>query len=319
MAPQPTWRTGIGIAKELTPGTAVAPTMFIPVEEFNVHRVITQLEDKAWRASAVEDFGQSQGRWHSELDIPGDLYGDTFGWFLASILGDVAFAAGTPNTWTFAVLNSGTMQPGSKTLTDAYGSSQKAYAYAMCVELTIRWNADGKVSFTSKWISKAEAAASAPTLSYSTVPLQPGWATQTLIRAANPTCLDGEISLKRAFDVIPTNNSQDPQAIFVGPLEVTGKCTLMLEDETYIAQYTSNSQGIVDFLFSQGAGGTLTSLQLHMTTAAWTDGQLDRGGNYLKWPVNFRGLGNTTDQGASGGFSPIKATLKNAVATGTYS
>lgn len=318
MAAQPTWRTGIGIAKEAVAGTGVAPTASIPVEEFDAQRVITQLEDKAWRASAVEDFGQVQGRWHSEIGVPGDLYGDTFGWFLSSILGDVTFTAASPNTHAFSVLNTGTMQPGSKTLTDFYGASQKQYAYAMCVELGIKWNADGKVSYTSKWVSKAETTPAAPTLSYTAVPLQPGWATQTTIRAANPTCLDGEVNLKRPYDVIPTNNSQDPQAIFVGPLTVDGKCTLMMEDETYYTQYTGNNQGILDFLFSQGAGASLTSLQLHMTLAAWTEGKIDRGGNYLKFPLSFKALGNSTDAGASGGSSPIKASLRNAIATAIY-
>jgi hypothetical protein len=35
-------------------------------------------------------------------------------------------------------------------------------------------------------------------------------------------------------------------------------------------------------------------------------------------PLTYVAIANTTDVGASSGFSPIKVTLKNAKATGTF-
>lgn len=321
MALQPSWKGNLGIAKEAVAGTAVAPTAFIPVNAITPKRVITQLDDNAWRGSAVDQYGQVQGPWHSEIDIPGDVYPDSFGWFLAAIFGDVvttAIGAGV-NQHRFAVLNSGTMQPTTKTLTDYYVANARAYANGVCVELTVKFTADGKLTYTSKWISKAEAAVATPVAAYTTTALMPGWRAAPTINGVTPKLLDYELSLKRTYDVVNVaNNSQDPISIFLGPLSAEGKATVIMEDDTYLTNFYNNTQGAIVVAFNRGAGATLESVGLACNLAAIREGNIDRSSSYVKFPFTFRGLGNVTDAGASLGLSNASAVVSNTLAAGTY-
>jgi hypothetical protein len=45
---------------------------------------------------------------------------------------------------------------------------------------------------------------------------------------------------------------------------------------------------------------------------------IERGEDFVQVSVDFNAQSNTTDAGASGGFSPISWTLKNAKPSGTY-
>ena len=45
---------------------------------------------------------------------------------------------------------------------------------------------------------------------------------------------------------------------------------------------------------------------------------IERGEDFVQVSVDFNAQANTTDDGASGGFSPIKWVLQNAKASGTY-
>jgi hypothetical protein len=45
---------------------------------------------------------------------------------------------------------------------------------------------------------------------------------------------------------------------------------------------------------------------------------ISRGKDYVELPISFKAVANSTDVGASGGYSPIKVTLQNAITSGTY-
>lgn len=323
MVAQPSWKANLGIAKEAVAGTPVAPTAFIPIGPFSPKRVPTLLEDKSWTGSAVDQRGQQLGLWHSELEIPGDVYPDTIGWFLASLFGAVLFTPNSPaagvNTHNFSVLNTGTQQPPTKTLTDFYVANARAYPLSVCTELSFKFTADGKLTYSSKWSSKAEAAAATPVPAYTTVPLLAGWRCVPSILGAAPKVIDAEFNLKRtSVDYVPANNSQDPAEIFVGPLAVDGKVNLVMEDDVYYNHFTANDQGSLSLTFAQGAGATQTSIGMGAALAAFTEGPIDRSGPFVKLPLSFVGLGNVTNAVASAGLSPASVGIVNAVATGVY-
>lgn len=318
---QPSWKASLGIAKEAVAGTPVAPTAFIPINAFSPKRVITMLEDKSWRGSAAEDYALVHGKWHTELGIPGDVYPDTFPWFLASILGAVATSVvgSGVNDHLITLLNSGTMQPTTKTLTDFYVANARAYANAVCVELSVKWTADGKLTYDSKWVGKAETTASTPTVSFSTEQFMAAWQATMSILGTTPKLIDGEINMKRSYDVVDvSDNSQDPVAIFLGPLTVDGKATVIMEDDTYYNNFVGNNQGVLTFDFTRGAAATLRRIKATLSLAAFTEGPIDRGSSYVKLPLGFKGLANATDAGASGGLAPIKWNANNTAVAGTY-
>ena len=99
---------------------------------------------------------------------------------------------------------------------------------------------------------------------------------------------------------------QKPWKIFAGPISVEGKFNVLPEDLTEYTRYVSNTRQASLVTFTQAAGA---SIVLQMSKSVWTDVNPDRGSDQMKYPVTFKAFGNTTDVGASGGFSPIKATV----------
>ena len=69
---QPTNRSFLGIAKETTPGTYVAPVDYLPVRTFDPDHKIKYLEDKGIRGSMVDTYGLVQGPAHSEYSFGGE-------------------------------------------------------------------------------------------------------------------------------------------------------------------------------------------------------------------------------------------------------
>jgi hypothetical protein len=317
----PTYRSFLGIAKEATRGTALVPTDYIPVKKMDFTDDIVQLKDQSMRGSMAETYGQVQGPSQGTYTLDGDVFMDTIGYPLAGILGDYAVTGATPPyVHTMALLNSGTGQPTSYTLTDSNGVQARAMAGAQFSELAFKFAAEGMLGWSAKANGYASATASTPTPSWSTIKPSAAW-TGVVSVAGSPVAaaLDGEVSIKRKIDVIHTvQNLQSPYRVQVGPLTVTGKLTFTMEDETQLLNYLNGTQPILDVIWSTGAGAALTSLQLHMTIGAYDKGSTSRGKNYLTVPIEFEAAANATDVGASTGFSPIKATLKNAKTTAVF-
>jgi hypothetical protein len=98
----PVTRRFIGLAKEATPGTIVAPTYTFPMMKFTPKDNITYLEDKAWRNSMAELYNLIQGVEIADLDMEGPFFGDGIGYNFANILGDywqaVNGTSATPTT-----------------------------------------------------------------------------------------------------------------------------------------------------------------------------------------------------------------------------
>jgi hypothetical protein len=101
-------------------------------------------------------------------------------------------------------------------------------------------------------------------------------------------------------------------------LTVTGKASLVAANDTYRADLLAGTTVALDLNFSTGAGAGQRALQLHCTTATFTTVNRTYGQKWVQLDVAWQADANTTDVGASGGRSPIKATLRNAVASGTY-
>lgn len=86
----------VGIATETTQGNPVAMTNTILVTEVKPKDMPKWLEDKALRGAMGNDaYNVIQGVKTSELDLGGPVFGDTIGFLLRNILGDLTYT-GTP-------------------------------------------------------------------------------------------------------------------------------------------------------------------------------------------------------------------------------
>lgn len=319
--PKATALSFLGIAKEVTPGTPIASTQFIPVTSITPKDNQALLDDKGYRGSFVETYDQVAGVLNGSLDFDGDVFPDTIGFPLAGVLGDVVTTgASAPFTHVFSVLNTGTGQPKTYTLNDNYVAGNRQYASAKFSEVGFKFNADGLLTYSAKTTTFGSVTAAAPTTSFTAIPPMVGWAGVVQIGGITQAgVLDGEVTIKRSVSVInPVDGTQAPSTLWSGPVQVDGKATLIMEDDTALTQYLTTAKPAIDFNFTSGAGAGAVQLKLHMTKCSISAADITRGKDYIEVPITWTALANTTDVGASGGYSPIKVTVQNAVTTGTY-
>lgn len=327
----PRSRSYLGIAKETrpTPGsapTAVAATDFIPFTSLTPMDNVKYLDDAGIRGSMTEEYGVIQGNIHSEIEFGGDVFPDTVGYMLSGVLGDVATSgASAPYTHTFALLNSQASngQPITFTLTDYYSggaSSSRQYAGCQFASLDVKFSADSLMTYTTKAFGYASATATNPTPSFSTVQPLPSWTgAVTLNASATAILADGNVNIQRSVEPIFTvDGNQRPYQLFAGPVTVGGSLKLVYESDTQLNYYLQNTQPAMEIDFTSGAGSTAVEVKFVMTKCAFTVAKIDRSKDYIELDVTYKALANTTDIGASSGYSPVKVTLKNAKVSGTY-
>jgi hypothetical protein len=327
MTVQNSVRSYLGIAKEATKGTAVAPTAFIPVNIGKVKPVdvIDPLYDEGLRGSMVKNYNYIQGRTRSTFDFGGAVFPDTFGWALGGIMGSVATTGSSaPYTHVISLKNASAVgadaQPTAFTLTDFYAADVRSYPGCQIHDLTLNFSADGLMEFDAKATGWASEEVSTPTPSFSTVLPTPSWqGTVTIAGVAVANSVDGSLSLTRSVEPIyGISATQDPYQIFVGGLETSGTLTFVMETDAELTRYLTNTQPAITVDWSNGSGSTATQISATITKGAYVAASIDRGKDHVEISVDVTGLANTTDAGSTGGYAPIKWTLKNAVASGTY-
>lgn len=327
----------VGVAKEATQGTAVAPTATVLVEKFEAEDKITWLDDTSLRGSMPKKYGQVAGTGQVEWSLSMPWYADTFGWFAKAILGDITTTgASAPYAHAISTLNTGASQPASLTLTHYQGPPATYYAraYTGCClsELTIKGNAESSlITVDAKGIGWPSAiAAATPTSSPSTeVPIA-AWRYALGIGGVASggtqvkTTGEFEVTIKRELQPIYTGqNASTPYYIHRGDVEVSGKLKFVAPaDETPLTYMLNNTQPQIQLLMSNGVTPTSNAayraLQIDMQNGAFKTSKIETGQAAIGYDVEFDAIANTTNAGASGGYSPIKLTINNAVVASTY-
>jgi hypothetical protein len=327
MSVQQSVRSYLGIAKEATRGTAVAPTDFIPVmkDALKPVDIVDPLYDTGLRGSNALNYNYIPGRTRSTVDYGGAVFADTVGYAIAGVLGSVATTgASAPFQHTISLFNSlavgGDVQPISYTLTDFYAVDVRSYPGCQFSDFSLKFNADGMLEYDAKTTGFLSEVVAAPTPTFSTILPTPVWrGTVSIGGSAVSTAMTGNIDMKRpATPIYGISNTQDPYQVFLGPLEVTGKITFVMDNDSELLNFLNNSQPALVFNWAYGAGASAVQIQATLTKGAYTTGVIERGEDFVQVSVDFNAQANTTDDGASGGFSPIKWVLQNAKPSGTY-
>ena len=327
MTVQASVRSYVGIAKEVTKGTAVAPSDFIPVgkDTLKPQDMVDALYDQGLRGSNVLNYNYIPGRKHSTFDFGGAVFADTIGYSIAGLLGSVAtVGASAPYTHTISLTNSLTSgtdtQPLSYTLTDFYAVDVRSYPGCQFSNFSLKFNADGMLEHDSKTMGFSSATVSDPTPSFSTVLPTPVWrGTVSIAGTAVSTSMNGNIDMNRPVTPIyGISDTQDPFQVFLGPLEVTGKVTFIMTSEAELDNFLNNTQPAIVLDWNYGTGATEVQIQATITKGAYTAAVIERGQDFVQVTIDINGQSNTTDAGSSGGYAPIKWVLKNAKASGTY-
>lgn len=318
--PYPVAISFLGIAKETTPGTAVAATDYIPVTSFEPHDEQVLLEDTGQRGAMVDVYDHIAGPNWATYGFAGNAHPDTIGYPLANILGDVVTSGSAPTSHTMAVKNSGDAQPVTHTLTDFNGINARQFAGARFSEVAFDFGADGLLTYNAAATTFASATAATPTASWGTIPPVANWQLAVTIGGGAVTTVEGgSVSLKRPISVLNTaDGTQAPYKLFAGPLSVEGKLMFVMEADTELTRYLTNTKPILVLDLSNGAGASLVEVKFTMSKSAYTVANVVRSKDWVELEVDFKADANSTDVGASGGFSPVKVLLKNAKASGTF-
>lgn len=318
--PKPSHLAVLGVSKEVTPGTPTAATAWVPWTTLSPTDEVAIIEDNAQRGAPVDNFGLLPGQKGASLDVGGNVFADTIGWPLVSVLPDVVVTgASAPYSTVMSTLCTGDTQPPTQTWTifDPLGTWQ--YAGGQFSEVGFKWNADGLFEWSGKATTWGYQTTTSPTPSWTSVPPVANWAVTNKIAGTNVFVQDGELTIKRPVTAIRGSaGSQNPYRIWSGDVAVEGKLTLVMEDSAQRTAFQAGTAQAFDVIYSQGAGAAANGLTLHCSKVVFTEGTPNYGKDYIELPVSFRAVANTTDIGASNGWSPIKATLTNAIATGTY-
>ena len=327
MSVQASVRSYLGIAKEATKGTVVAPTDFIPVAKDNLKPVdlVDPLYDTGLRGSNVVNYNYIQGRSRSTFDFGGAVFADTIGYSIAGLLGSVATTGvSAPYTHTISLENSLTsdvdVQPISYTLTDFYAVDVRSYPGCQFSDFSLKFNADGMLEYDAKTTGWASTTVSDPTPTFSTVLPTPVWrGTVSIGGASVATAMEGNIDMTRAATPIyGISNTQNPYQIFLGPLEVMGSIKFVMENDSQLLNFLNNSQPAIVLDWAYGSGATQVQISATITKGAYTAAVIERGDDFVSVTIELNGQANTTDAGSTGGYAPIKWVLKNAKASGTY-
>ena len=323
MSVQNTHRSYVGIAKETTKGTPVTPTVFIPVMASTLKPVdlYGPLYDEGLRVSLVKNYNYVQGRGNSTFDFGGPAFADTIGYGIAGLLGeDTLTGSSAPYTHTISLKNSATTaadaQPAAFTLTDFYAANVRAYAGQQFHDFSLKFSAEGFLEYDAKATGWLSATASTPTPSFSTTLPTPTWyGTVSVGGSSISNSVTGNLDMKRPVTpIFGIANTQNPYQVFVGALEVTGKITFIMEADTELTRYLTNTQPALVFNWSQGTGAALTQIQATLTKGAYVAAVIERSKDYVEVTVDINAQGNLTDSGTVG-YSPIKWAIKNAIST----
>lgn len=295
----------IGLAFETTYGTAVAPTVFIPYDTVKAEDDIKKVVDEARRAVLTKDFGVYNTTRQGKVEIDANVYPEILGYFLKGILGGYAVTGTGPYTHTFTVANT---LPPSFTISDYNSMTERQYAGAVISELGLKFDTENLMKLNAKFESKASVTTTTNTPTFSvTDPFRGFQATLKIGGSSNLNMVGGEVTIKRDVALLFTaNNTQDPSKFSAGRIELTGKLTFDVEDETELNYYLQGTQPSLQFTFTRDAN---TSLDITCSKVDFTKATVDRGQEYVRVDAEFRALYNTTDNGMT------KIQLKNSITT----
>lgn len=305
----------LGLGKEVTRGTPIAPTVYLPVDAPDDEQKVTWLKDAGLRGSPVDNYGDVPGVISQEITYKGNVFPDTIQHLFLACLGGPDTKTGSgPYAHAIPLLNNAATgsQPPSYTLVDYDGTDQaRKIAGAQMDTLDLTFGADAAMTWAAKSIGFQQVNESAPTPSFSTELFVPAWSNVASIGGSPfATVETGELNFARSTAAIFTAGQQNAFSNFAGPLALSGKMTFVYEAENAGFLSTGTwSKEIIDLLFTEPQSGD--TVEITMSQVQFEDPKITRGKTYVELDVTIMAEANTTD--AVTGYSPVTTVTTNSV------
>lgn len=300
--PLQTWLTSVGLAKETTLYTGVAPTtsdQFISILNPKPEDVIESIMDNGYRSRASADQGYQQGFRYAKYGFESYWHPEVCGNWLMGIMGTDGWASGT--THPFTVLN--TARTPSYTVQDYYGiTGTHSRSYTGMFFESVSMSGSGDKSPLKATVSlsggKVGTLVAQPTSTYvSSKPFIPWQGALTLNSVLSTTLISIQFDLKRTITPVAAMGAQDPSDAGVGQLTATGKAVFKISSDAEYLLYSTTGQAAFPFslVFTNGTN----TLTIVMTSCQFeTPTTFDRSASEVTVSASFRGIDNTTDGGA---------------------
>lgn len=246
-----------------------------------------------------------------------------------------------PYVHVFSLLNgsvgaaNGPAQGPTHTVTDREGVTANGaaqFAYSVMSELTVTGNAEKLLDWSGKFTCLVRTAAGSAigTTNVSAVVPYTSW--QSAVGVGGLATGGSQVkdvpewsyTISRTLKVFnTTQGSQAPYVIARGKLNVTGKNTIgPAIDDTNVIALLANTQPQLQYVAGNGlSGASLVKVQADIVLGAYETADITEDvlfGYDVPWKAvstASAGAGSVTTTGASGGKSPLKLTITNAVPT----
>ena len=181
---------------------SLGPVAWMPVTNIDPADMIDYIDDVGLRGSNVTAYNSVASTIHAEIGIDGDVFPDVFGYVAGSVYGAVDFSAGSPNTHTFAGMNTSASngQPTPMLLFVYDGFNVRMFAGAKCSELAIKFDVTQNLNYTSKWMALGSCVVANYTPTFSSLAPQGAWqAAASINSVVVPNVLAADFTVKRGL------------------------------------------------------------------------------------------------------------------------
>jgi hypothetical protein len=299
------FQTALGVAKETTYGTGVAPTAWLPISNPRFQpQALRNILDNGFRGQPAVDFDLIAGPGEGTLSFDGIVFPDSFPNLLMNVFGNDAGngtlggaytpSAGTPYSHKMSVLAT----PPSHTFEWQQGVQTYWFQGARVSSLTLNFNArDGALTYSCQAIGKLGTTHASTATAFTTTGGLPGWAC-TFKVAGSPVArlLEGSITFARAQRPLHVMNAtQDVNTIYPLGLQVTARLTFDYQVTTEWLHFTQNppDQTLIEFVFANGGFGP----DILMTKGGWRMVDIEVNDNINTAVAQINGIYNATDLG----------------------
>lgn len=290
----------IGVAKEATYGTGVAPAAALPVTSASLNQVFGQELDNAVRGVFARTFHAMQGVTSVEGSIEGPVTPDEFGYFLLATLGSETFAAldtmgGTPATHTFTTLTTGV--PPSLSIQDEDGVRKMRFLGMYVSSLSLRFNAsEGLLSYTTEMQGSDVAfapAESVPAYSATSKPLVNWKGTVTLGGSSFTKVTEVELTFNREVELLyGLRNAQGARNAAAQALEITGSFSFEFDAVADYDKYKNKTQEEIKLVLTDGTGTSKRGIEVIIPKGDYGEAAMERdfGSSYILATWSVRGV-----------------------------
>lgn len=274
----------VGVARETTRGTGVAPTYRVPIDSFSFDDKVVKAREEAGIGRIEDSDNAFVTTRYGEGDLEGEIRSSSFGLLLYAMLGTLSSASVVDSSYThsFSIANSNQHQSLSLTVVDS--NTSEMYKLAMLNELEITAELDEIVKFSAGFMSKQSVGTtqSVPALASESKFTKKHLAVK-LASTIGGLAAASAISVKSLTLTISKNvvlddvlGTAEPEDILNQQLQVEGELTLNYEDETYKNYMKNGTARAMEIKFTNtddviGAGSTRPSLTIQMPNVDFFD------------------------------------------------